>query len=323
MFETIRSLSHRRLQQSNGRPHVAATPPPAPPGFSASDTEDLGCLVRIATPTFLFALGSSMQSAVQGCIDRLHREVGRPPRQAGHLFIDADCPAVGTDTTHFVSLNINGAGTNPHVGRELSLEHRDKVYDAMQAHLDALFEPDSVCPAEKTARECTSFVLVGSNGGTSGGILDPMIDLVHEVARRRNIREPRVHVVLVGPDILVNDLTRSISPEQAVLIPSTFAQNVWKIYQSLTPGAPEREVGRFASLRHGGTPPRVFSLTIVDQTNGVSDWASTDDMTAMLADVLFFHCFTQAGIDFLGRTCDHRGCGGHDGTPHLHGDLSP
>ena len=285
-------------------------------GFSAMDTSSYGCLLRLSMPQCLVGLGTAGGRGVHGAAQHVIREAGRLPRSVAYVWIDADSADVATDPHHSVVTAVDGSGTNAHNGRESFLEHLDQIRDALLAHTDPLFDADPTLPADKTAREATCFTVVAGPGGTSTGCLDPMISLIWEIARRRSIQEVRIRVLLLGPEMAINDLTRSVADEQAELIRANFAESANRMYELLDSNGEDTHRLNGSSTSHGTRSPRIFSLDIVDQSNGRADFATNDEFIAMVARTLFFQRFTHVGLDFDSRYCDHRGINHHHCQPY-------
>lgn len=294
------------LPGKNGKAHAQTL------AFSLESTKSVGSDIQMNNPTFFLGLGTTGSEAIREVIRHLTCEVGEIARGVNHLMIDATTCPQDVDPAHFLSLGVDGAGTRAELGRELFEEERETVREALLAHWGLLGPADPVWHIEKTMREVTSIVLVAGAGGTSGGALDPCIDLIHEVAEQRNIQECRVYLTSIGPEISLNDIGRKVTDSQRRVIPATFSQNLEKIYA---------EIGMSADFLHPfdhyyfRPEERVFSLQVADQSNGQHDLATTEDLVAMLGWVLFFQRCTRAGTHFDERVCDHRGTRNHSG-PH-------
>jgi hypothetical protein len=209
---------------------------------------------------------------------------------------------------HHIDTETGGSGSNSHKGRQIFLDHYDLVRDALQERVDELCRgaADFVTPA-KAAREVTGFMIVAGSGGTSGGSLDPLITSVHDVAQRRSIQDIRVHVVLLGPGMPVRDSSRQPLPEQIRLIQNTYAQNLQRIYGLMqTPGF-VREIRPDGTEFYVEASRRVTRIDKVDYTNGLADFATTDELVEMLGHAIFSYILTLAGKHAIERVSDHDG----------------
>jgi hypothetical protein len=275
-----------------------------------ADSEAFGYSLCLPHPWVLLGLGTTGTGVVQTAMRFLADAAKRIPRACRHLTIDAAPTFHPEHLLQHIQIGTDGAGTNPHNGRRLFFEHYDLIRHALQEQIDELCRgaADFVTPA-MAARQVTGFMIVAGCGGTSGGTLDPMISLVHDVAQRRSIQEVRVHIVLLGPGMPLRDSSRQPLPEQIRLIQNTYAQNLLRIY-----GLKETP-GFFREIRPDGTDfyveasRRVTGIDKVDYTNGLADFATTDELVEMVGHAAFTCLLTHAGEHASERKRDHDGIG--------------
>ena len=277
---------------------------------SLADSERYGYPLWLPFPWLLVGLGTTGTDAIHTVLHFVHEAIGKIPKGCRYLTVDA---APTQDMEHqlcHVAIGTDGAGTNPHNGRRLFLDHYDLVKHALQQQIDRLCGSvaDTISPL-KSAREVTGFLVVAGSGGTSGGTLDPMISLIHDCAQRRSIQEPRVQVVLIGPGMPLRDSSRQPLPEQVGLIHNTYAENLRRIYGLMQTPAHVRERRPDGTEFFVEASARVTGLQKVDYTNGLSDFATTSEFVGMLGHAIFSYVLTQAGEHARQRTRDNHGTG--------------
>lgn len=278
--------------------------------FSLADTQRIGFTLRLPVPTILFCLGSTACRIGAGVVNRFHAEWQRPGLPAGfdYLLTDAAPPRPGMDSDHFLQLDggVNGAGTDPNEGFKLfhSPENHRTARQALNRKVVGASSPDPQLPVGKLPRETVDFWVVATSGGTGGGALHSAIGLVNAVAQERNIREPHVHAVLLGPDMPLRDRSRQVTEEQKQLVRATAAHNLVKLIADFAADAtllePTPDGGSFAIQ----ASRRVWTITVADQGNGYADCSTTDAFVKLLANVLFVRLFTQAGVYVADRFPD-------------------
>ena len=225
----------RHTPGRNGRHRHAASIPTDGPfvnsGYSLADSERYGYELCIPFPCLLVGLGTTGTAVIHECIRFVGDAVGTVPSVCRYVTIDAAPIHDGSHQLHHIAIGTDGAGTNPHNGFRLFREHYDRIRHAIQQQVDQLCVgvPGAIRPL-KTAREVTGFLVVAGSGGTSGGILDLTISVLHDCAQRRSIDDPRVEVLLLGPGMPLRDSSRQPLPEQITLIHNTYAENLRRIY---------------------------------------------------------------------------------------------
>jgi hypothetical protein len=280
----------------------AGTPPRT---FSADETSRYGFRPSMLLAAFSLGLGSTGAAIVHGITRLVRRELGRLPSCYNYLLVDSAAPRPGMDPDHFCRIGVDGAGTLPEEGDRLfrATERYAHLRGVINTLVQGLSAPDPGFPT-RNPREALDFWVFAGCGGTSGGALHPAIALLHDVARDRHVREPRIHVVLMGADMPLRDASRRIILEQAQVVPDTAANNLIKICGDLVNPDEIREVRPDGTSFTLKASDRVHSVILADQSNGEADFATTEGLIGMLAHAFFVRLFTQAGTDLMDRFCD-------------------
>lgn len=276
-----------------------------------ADLHRAGYAFSVATPTLVLSLGTTAGLAVERAIWRLQTELGSPELSQHVAFRTLDSVASASPWAGQVGASVDGNGTDPCQGRrtitdpETFLNLRSYVADLMH---------DLRCPETRwpelaamvPAAQTVDVYLLAGAGGTSGGFLQPMIDLVHQAAADACLRRVQIHVCLVGPLIVLGDPTRPIDPRRRQIIQSTYATNAAALEADaadptvVTIRTPD---GLRYTIRRS---QRVQSHTIFDQGNGRYDLRTVGDAMAMLGDELFLRLFTPLGNYLAQRLRDPR-----------------
>lgn len=278
--------------------------------YSLMDSERHGYQLCLSFPWLLVGLGTTGTAIIHQAIHFIVDAVGSIPSGCRYLTIDAAPIHAGPHQLHHIAIGTDGAGTNPHNGLRLFLEYYPLIRHALQCQIDQLCSGVAAQTSPlKTAREVSGFLVVAGSGGTSGGILDPTISLLHDCAQRRSIADPRVEVVLLGPGMPLRDSSRQPLPEQTTLIHNTYAENSRRIYGLMASPGRVRETRPDGTAFSAQAKQRVAALQKVDYTNGFFDFATTGELVDMLGHGVFVHLFTDAGKQVRERGCDHDGIG--------------
>jgi hypothetical protein len=255
--------------------------------------------------TLLMGLGSTGAAIAHRLIMQVRREIGRLPAHLQYLLIDASPLQPDMDPTQFVPIGTSGAGTVASKGAELFWQHAGAIRDNISRRVERLFHHvDPEFPLRFGPREQTAFWVIAGCGGTSGGTLQPTITTIHDVARDWDIAQPDVNVVHLGPEMATRDRARHMTPEQDKQIQANAAANLVKIAHDL--GSPERIDETRADGTTFGLPAyrRVHTLTLVDKSNGSTQFATTEQMAAMTVHALYSRLFTEAGTYIANRSKD-------------------
>jgi len=265
--------------------------------FSLDSSERFRPEYFLSMSWYLVGLGTTGTAIVRSIVDSLRGGLGRRPRTVNYLLIDSIAPPFDHHRRHFVSTGKDGAGTNPLVGRGMFFQHYGQIRNAVLQQMDGIMRgSDPLLPRALAPREALGFFLIGSGiGGTSGGMLDPTISLVHDAARHLNIEQPQVHVLMISPDMVLKDITRQPIPEQVAMIHATYAQNQSRILGHMQLDGHVCEQRPDGSRFYVKAEDRVFSLHKADRSNGLVDLSTTANLVSTIADTLRFCLFTAAG----------------------------
>lgn len=281
--------------------------------YSLADTDRLGIPVWMRTVTFLIGLGSAASRAVCHTADHALHEWGFIPDVFSYLCFDADADFPPAHREHCFALGVDGSGTDATVGLELFLAKLGDIADVLISRFHLLLGGDHRCPTEATARQATSIHLVAGSGGTSGGAVQPMITLLHDIAGRMGILELRVHVHWIGPEVALLDINRTITPEQNEIVHATFAANLTRSFADLAVDRLQQHMRSDGTTFCIRSRLRVLSQSLTGRSNGQVDSLTSADTEANMGWTLLQRCFTAAGIHHEGRTCDHRVIGAAHG----------
>lgn len=293
------------------RQHPLAKSMPGGRGqFSAAMTERWCCRLRLALAAFLLGLGTTGSLIVHYVIQRLLTELRRPriPRSVSYLLVDAAAAQEGMDTDHFRLLpgGVDGAGGHALRGFDMfhSVQNYRDLRAATNSYLLQVFRGDPELQWLVDPREAMNFFIVAGPGGTSTGCRDSAIGLIHDVARDRHIRTPRIHVVQVGSEMPLRDRTRQVTVEQEQIVRANGANLLIKTLGD------HADPDWIREQRPDGTDfpvqacQRVWSITVADQGNGQAECSTMQGLIRVIGNALFLRIFTQAGQYLAERFCD-------------------
>lgn len=314
-------LTHYRLHLENGfdmkgrlrpagsngaEPHTADTPA----SFSALDTLSLGIPQRMALPLLAVGFGTTGSKVVHNLAQTVRAEnpAGELPSAFEYLPMDAAVPQPEFDALNFHAIpgGIDGSGTHPLNGHRLffTQENYQQLRHTLNSKvLNILRGLEAVASGQRAA----NFLLVAGNGGTSGA-MDRAIGLLHDVAQERRV-QIRVHVLFIGAEISVRDKNRQVTVQQQRLVRATASLNLRKILRDMITDGFIQEPRPDGTTFPVRASERVWSLILADQSNGVCDHATVDDLIHMLTKGLYLRFFTQAGTHLAERICDLRNTG--------------
>lgn len=281
-----------------------------PYAFSAADTEGIGFRLRLHVATHLLGLGTTGSQVIDGVVKLFQAESRREllPASINYLLTDAAAPKPGMDTDHFYHLvgGVNGAGTDPEEGRKLfcAPQNYRQLRSTLNRQLVDMMGNDQNLPWSLPPRQVLDFWIVAGFGGTSGGGTHPAIALLHDVAQDRHIACPRIHVLMIGPEMPLRDRTRQVLVEQQRVVRATAAQNLMKtVADTAAPGFLHERRPDQTSFQVKASH-RVWLPLLADQSNGRADCSTTDGLVGVVVQTLFARLFTQAGIDLADRHRD-------------------
>lgn len=264
--------------------------------YTLRHAQQYGLRGRGHCPTIGISVGTSGCGVGYELLRNACDEFGRLPHWYKPVFVDAATKEMQLESRDFFPLGVDGAGSVAAQGREMFLRRYPEFVDALKARFTRLSEIDELFPCEIGKQQATSFVLfTGLGGGTSGGSLEPIIAACHDAAQQLGIAEARVHVAAIGPEICLNDINRSPTLEQRLLVTDNAACNMIKLLSdfanpAFTPW--QRPDGTTFELR---LSERVWTINLADQSNGQFDFRTLAEFTRMMARTYFFTLFTDAG----------------------------
>ncbi len=290
------------------RPLLLPSPsaPQARDGFAAApssgfvsdaydEPEPLGFALRMEMPALLYGLGTTGARMMSGVVDLVHRELGRLPASMNYLALDGASKESARSDGHFLCIDRHGCGTVPRRGSEQFYRHYGEIRLAVDRQMQTVSPFDPEIPVFYSPREALDVRIFAGCGGASGGMLHPMISLVHDIAQLRRIRDLRVHVVLMGPDMPMRDSARSTHSKQVATVSDTFSGNLLKIIADMCSAAVLVEMRPNGTSFRLKAADRVWGLHLVDQSNAAFEWATTDGLTEMIAWQSFLEIFTHLG----------------------------
>jgi hypothetical protein len=246
-------------------------------------------------PALLCGLGTTGAEMMGGVVGLIHRELGRLPASMNYLAIDGASKGSARSDSHFLCVDRHGCGTDPRRGSEQFTRHYAEIRLAIDRQIQTLSLFDPEVPVFYSPRDALDVRIFAGCGGASGGMLHPMISLVHDIAQLRRIRDLRLHVVLMGHDMPMRDTARSVHSKQLATVSDTFSGNLLKIIADMCSSAALVEMRPDGTTLRLDAADRVWGLHVLDQSNGSFEWATTDGLSEMIAWQTFLEIFTHLG----------------------------
>jgi hypothetical protein len=269
----------------------------------------LGVRARMLMCKLIYGLGTAGTNIASRISALVKREFGRIPSSCNWLGIDGATRDPSVDSHHFIGLDVDGSGTRWYEGYRRFLDSYSQIRYVVDQQIQNLSEYDPIVSVEKSPRDVLDVSIFAGCGGSSTGMLQPMISLVHDVAQNRRIKELRLYLVLMGADMPLRDSSRILVREQTLVIPDNCANTLMKIYADITtPGTLEetRPDGSTFTVR---SCDRVWAPAVIDQSNGQYEWSNTKDLVEMISWAYFLQTFTEAGKYIEDRDKDNRKLG--------------
>ncbi len=272
-------------------------------GFTLQQTDRFRVALRMQTSLMLLGLGTTGTSIVDKIVRLVHQEFGRLPLSFGYLTIDTRDGDQTIDPLKHRRLALNGAGTDPSVGRKAFLQDYESLFFAMNQCLLGL-RPDPEAHVLVPAGEAVTFLCICGNGGSSGGMQEPAMMLCHDVGRERRIRTIRVNRMFLGAEMPIHDANRTVSAEQRQTIQQTAACNLMKVLADHA--NPDLTTMMPPSRPHFSIPAchSTWGLYVQDHSNGQFQCGTTAEFTALMAHAFFLMLFTHAGQSAEDRIID-------------------
>ena len=261
----------------------------------AEPPERLGFALRMEEPALLLGLGTTGTKIAHGVVARVCQELGRRSACMNYLAIDGASKDFAAKLDHFVCIDVHGCGTDPRRAVRQFYRHYQEIRCALDRQMLTVSQFDPEIPVFQPPQEILAVWIFAGCGGTSGGTLHPAISLLHDLAQHRRIRNLRVHVVLMGPEMPMRDCTRGVHPKQVAVVADTFFGNLQKIIADMCSAAVLVEKRPDGSTFRLAAADRVWGLQVRDQSNGSFDWSTTDELIEMISWECFLQIFTQLG----------------------------
>jgi hypothetical protein len=261
-------------------------------------------------PSLLYGLGTTGSRIVQGIVSIVQAELGRLPNACNYLAIDGAALSMGVDQAHAISIDFSGCGTDATRGRRQFFRYYHLIRNSLNSHFEGLATSDSqVTVLTNPGKAVTSWIFAAAGGGSGGGMLQPMVTLLHDVARQHGVGQHRVHLILVGADIPTRDSSRSVTPEQTLAIADNTATNLIKIFFDITSSATSVDHRPDGTSFRMPAAQRVWAPYLIDQPNGSYHLPTVDDLIAMASWEFFLQIFTAVGKYIEERDIDHERLG--------------
>lgn len=245
--------------------------------------QSFGLRLRLLAPLIVIGLGTTGSKLAALIVQLVLRETnGQMPRSLNHLLIDAATDDTGLDS---ICVSTVGAGTDPNEGKRAFLSQEGRIASALSNHLVHLDHTDPLAPADLNRKEATQFLVCGGCGGSSGGMLLPMLSVCEKAANGLT-NEPRIEVVLITPEVASKDVSRTVEQELYDVMQDTMSLNLSRLVHDFF------------------TRPRSAAFSIADQTNGSHTLNTVDDFLAMAARSLLLSSCTHAGKFIADRVED-------------------
>ncbi|MEZ5941115.1 MAG: hypothetical protein R3C18_06975 [Planctomycetaceae bacterium] len=261
------------------------------------------------SPLLLIGRGTQGSCTVQRVIDLLLQWTSVLPTSVAYQLIDGAASRPGMDQKHHVQVSLNGCGADPKVGQTAFRRLYAIILTAIEQQVLQLRSCHHV-PCKLGPKELLTIWIVSGNGGSSGGMLQEVIDLCHDIARRLGIKKIRVNLLFLGPEMPLRDTTRSVTSEQELVVRQTAVSNFTRILRDHQSDALLTITPPYDAPFSIPACQRIWRMMIIDQSNGVYDLPTVADFTEMCALNLLGSIFTYSGIVTEDRYADHDGQGG-------------
>ncbi len=265
--------------------------------FSLRTTRSLGLRLRLNACTILVGLGTTGSTIVDRIVRRTVESAGRLPASLTYFTIDGTVPAGLFDTSRHRRLGVNGCGTDPSEGRAAFVNAYEDIRMSVDQALQTLRAGDPQMPAAVPRAVCVEAWAFAGNGGSSGGMQRPAIQLLNDVLISRRIGTPRTNGVFLGAGMPMQDVNRSVNPSQVEVVSQTAYLNQTRIindHMNHEPQVHERPDGSTFGVPAGH---ELWSAAMMDQSNGYHQFGSTEELIEMVSAAYFAaictHCSTS------------------------------
>lgn len=282
--------------------------PLKPRGFSLNDTKSISLRLRLNAATILIALGTTGTLIVDGIIKRICQQTGSLPKSLDYLTVDGAAATGLCDSTRHRTLGVNGCGTDPNEGRKAFQEAYPDLRRTVDTMLLGLQSNARQMPAAVGPQQCVEAFVIGGNGGSSGGMAQEAVTLLNDLLIKRRVKVPRVHGVFLGADMPMQDATRNVTQSQIETVSQTAAGNLRRYISDHMNPCPLPQCNGAFTIKPG---QRLWSLSVMDQSNGLNVMGRTEDLIEMVSLAYFAaictHCSTSVedrvkDLEVLGDT---------------------
>ncbi|MEZ6088190.1 MAG: hypothetical protein R3C05_09245 [Pirellulaceae bacterium] len=278
-------------------------------------------LQRAHQPSFKLALPASITfvgvgttgSGVVLSAFRKLREIteDRLPQNVRYLLIDADGDSRSPDSlaeqTHIRKLTLgkDGAGTALNNGFKLAQRGFTSIQKSITSCMGELMNAiDTRYPATLPPSENQAVIVVGGQGGTSGGATDLVVTAAHLASGAVGLTRLDVVHVNPGPEMAWRDVERSVDPERRQRIMANYAEVVGWRFQTMNTQLPISVLVPGRGRIRLAASSRVSSYVEFDWASETTKLQTTAELTEMMAASLLHRFFTAVGLRRASRECD-------------------
>ena len=282
----VRSRLETKPQQTRNGSHAQrkASRKAAPGrGYSLKDTQTSGFKASINACSFLVGLGTTGTTIVDRIAQFVLEHFGALPKSIDYLTVDGAAARGLCRPMRHRKLGVNGCGTDPNEGRRAFLAEYSELRSIVDRMLLGLHPNDPLLPAANVPRDCVDVFLIGGCGGSSGGFHTPCMTLVNDVLIARRVKTVRTNRIVIGPDLAMSDVNRSVTQGQIETTAHTAFQNLQRDLSDHMNPLPLPQTPPSATPFTIPAGERVWSVSIMDGSNGRHQFATMEELIEMTA----------------------------------------
>ncbi|MCA9129710.1 MAG: hypothetical protein KDB22_21640 [Planctomycetales bacterium] len=235
----------------------------------------------------------------------------RLPCNVRYLLIDADGdarnPASLAEQTHIRKLTLgkDGAGTAINNGFKLAQKGFAHIQKSITSCMSELLSAiDTRFSVTLPPSENQTVVVVGGQGGCSGGSTDLVVTAAHLASGAIGLSRLDVVHVNPGPEMAWRDVERSVDPDRRQRIMANYAEVVgWRFQTMNTQRTITVQVPGRGRIKLPASS-RVSSYVEFDWASETTKLQTTAELTEMMAASLLHRFFTAVGLRRASRECD-------------------